>query len=114
MNTKGSLPLLLIAFAIIVFSCKKEDPFDPDKPVLSEEVLILNNWIWEGMNDLYLWADQMPRLDPEYQLDPEQYFYDLLYPEDRNSWIEQDYEALLARFSGVSLSTGMSVDPGSD
>lgn len=111
MNNKYFIFPLLIAFTLILFSCEKE-AVDPNKPDLSEEVLILNNWIWEGMNDVYLWADQLPNLDPEYQLDPKQYFYDLLYSEDRNSWIEEDYEALIARFSGVSLSTGMSVDPG--
>ncbi len=112
MNSKGFVFLMLIAFTISFSSCKKEDPFDPNKPELSEEVLILNKWIWEGMNDIYLWADQMPDLDPEYQEDPEKYFYDLLYSGDRNSWIVDDYDALIASFNGVSLSTGMSAHPG--
>ncbi len=112
MNIKGIPFLLLIAFTISFSSCEKENPIDPNKPVLSEEVLLLNNWIWEGMNDIYLWADQLPNLDPEYQEDPEKYFYDLRYSGDKDSWIVDDYDALRARFNGVSLSTGMSAHPG--
>jgi C-terminal processing protease CtpA/Prc len=104
--------ILLISFAIILSSCKKDDPFDPNKPILSEEVLTLNNWIWEGMNEIYLWVDQMPDLDPEYQEDPREYFYDLLFSADKYSWIVDDYDELIAAFDGVSLSTGMSVRPG--
>jgi len=109
MKTKIFPFLILLAFASIHFSCEKEDP---NKPELSEEVLVLNNWIWEGMSDLYLWEDQMPQLDPEYQEDPDAYFYDLLYSADKYSWIVDDYEELSDMFNGVSLATGMSVSPG--
>ncbi len=101
--------LMLFAFASLLLSCEKEDP---NKPDLSQEVLTLNNWIWEEMSIVYLWEDQMPNLDPEYQVDPEEYFYDLLYSADKYSWIVKDYEELAAMFNGVSLSTGMSVSPG--
>jgi carboxyl-terminal processing protease len=111
MNLKGYAFPLLFAFTIILFSCEKE-PFDPNKPDLSEEVLTLNNWIWGGMNDVYLWEDQIPNLDPEYQPDPQQYFYDLRYVDDKYSWIVDDHDVLIARFQGVSLSNGMSVHPG--
>lgn len=97
-------PALLMAF----YSCEKM----PHKPDLPEEVLILNHWIWEGLNDVYLWEEHIPDLDPDYQEDPEQYFFDLLYPGDHYSWIEKDYEALEAMFDGVELSTGMSARPG--
>ncbi len=109
MKTKILPVLLLITFVSIFLSCEKEDS---DKPDLSSEVLTLNNWIWEGMSDVYLWEDQMPDLDPEYQEDPEAYFYDLLYSADKYSWIVDDYEELAAMFNGVSLSNGMSASPG--
>lgn len=109
MKTKILPVLLLIAFVSIFLSCEKEDP---NKPDLSPEILTLNNWIWEGMSDVYLWEDQMPDLDPEYQEDPDAYFYDLLYSADKYSWIVDDYEELAARFDGVSLSNGMSASAG--
>ncbi len=73
MNIKGIPFLLLIALTLSLSSCEKENQIDPNKPELSQEVLVLNKWIWEGMNDIYLWADQLPNLDPEYQEDPMKY-----------------------------------------
>jgi len=100
----------------LMFSCdKKDDPDpdpDPDKPNLSDEILVLNHWIWDGMNDVYLWEEHLPDMDPDYQEDPEDYFYNLLYSDDSYSWIVEDYDELIAQFSGVSLATGMSVRPG--
>lgn len=102
--------LILSAFLFMIAACERNEPDpDPGKPDLPEEILILNHWIWDGMNDLYLWDQNIPDLDPDYQEDPEDYFYDLLYIKDTYSWIVDDYDALIAQFSGVSLSTGMSV-----
>jgi len=109
MKTKIYPVLILIAFVAIPLSCEK---IDPNKPDLSTEVLVLNNWILEGLSDAYLWEDYMPEMDPEYQEDPEKFFYDLLFNEDKYSWIVDDYEELTDMFKGVSLSTGMSVRRG--
>ena len=107
------LPFLLLSLLILVASCKKDPEPDPEPdPGLPQEILILNNWIWEGMNDLYLWEEFIPNLDPDYEEDPKAYFQRLLYKDDRNSWITDDYEALLAMFDGVQTATGMSVSPG--
>lgn len=78
---------------------------------LSKETLILNNWIWEGMNEVYLWEAYIPDLDWREEADPEAFFYKLLYEEDRNSWIVDDYEELAAMFDGVETTTGMSAHP---
>lgn len=109
MKFKVSSLLLLSIIASFLISCEREDP---NKPDLSDEILTLNHWIWDGMNDVYLWEAYMPDLDPDYQNDPDQYFNDLLYSADKYSWIVDDYEELIAMFDGVSLSTGMSVSPG--
>lgn len=103
------ITLIIIAtFGLITIpACEKENNGGSDLP---EEILILNNWIWEGMNEVYLWEEYIPNLDPKKEPDPEAFFYKLLYEEDRNSWIVDDYEALAAMFDGVEMSTGMSVD----
>ena len=104
---------LLLSLVILVASCKKDPEPNPEPdPGLPQEILILNNWIWEGMNDLYLWEEFIPNLDPDYEEDPKAYFQRLLYKDDRDSWIVDDYEALLAMFDGVQPATGMSVSPG--
>ncbi len=107
------LPFLLLSLIILVASCKKDpEPGPEPDPGLPQEILILNNWIWEGMNDFYLWEEFIPNLDPDYEEDPKAYFQRLLYKDDRDSWIVDDYEALLAMFDGVQPATGMSVSPG--
>ncbi len=107
--------MLIVALAVSVTSCKKDPDPEPEpepEPEISAEVLMLNNWIWEGMNDLYLWEQFIPDLDPKKQPDPEQFFYDLLYQDDRDSWITDDYDALVNMFQGVELATGMNAQPG--
>lgn len=98
------LPYLLLS----LLSCERFS----NKSDLPTETRILNHWIWDGMNDVYLWEAHIPYLDPDYQEDPEKYFYDILYSEDKYSWIVEDYEELAAMFDGVELSTGMSARPG--
>jgi carboxyl-terminal processing protease len=88
-------------------SCKKDAPGSD----LPEDILILDNWIWDGMNEAYLWEAHIPDLDPNVEPDPEAFFYKLLYKDDRNSWIVDDYESLVAMFDGVELTTGMGIYP---
>jgi carboxyl-terminal processing protease len=93
----------------ILPACQKEQGNNGSD--LPEDILVLDNWIWEGMNDVYLWEDYIPDLDPNEEPDPEAFFYKLLYTDDRNSWITDDYESLVAMFDGVEMATGMSVHP---
>ncbi len=102
---------------IILSSCTKDPDPDPDPDPgngdgIPAEVLTLNNWIWEGMNDVYLWEQYIPELDPDKESDPESFFYKLLYKDDRDSWIVDDYDALIEMFQGVQMTTGMSARPG--
>ncbi len=98
--------LLLLAGVTMFSACNKDKGSD-----LPEETQILNNWIWDGMNEVYLWEAYIPSLDPDGEPDPEAFFYKLLYEDDRNSWIVDDYESLAAMFDGVEMATGMSLHP---
>jgi C-terminal processing protease CtpA/Prc len=103
-------PALLIVALTILFllpACEKEN----NGSDLPKDILILNNWIWEGMNEIYLWEEYIPNLNWREEPDPEAFFYKLLYEEDRNSWIVDDYEELAAMFDGVETTTGMSARP---
>ncbi len=107
------LSFLLLGLVILVASCEKEPDPDPEPdPGIPQETLILNNWIWEGLNELYLWEEFLPNMDPDYEEDSRAYFYKLLYKDDNDSWITDDYEALVDGFEGVELTTGMSAAPG--
>jgi len=110
-NPYKSLLFFIIGITLLLSGCKK-DPEPEPEPGLPEETLIINNWIWEGMKDFYLWEDFLPNLDPKFEEDSEAFFHKLLYKDDHDSWIVDDYQALLDRFDGVELATGMSVSPG--
>lgn len=97
------LVLSLLGLAMLP-SCEK----DPDLP---RETLILNSWIWDGMNDFYLWEAYIPSLNPGTEPDPKRFFEKILYKDDRDSRIYDDYESLMARLDGVEVATGMSVHP---
>jgi carboxyl-terminal processing protease len=105
-NIKLAFVLLFLLGIAFLPACQKDPGSD-----LPEETLMLNHWIWDGMNDAYLWEAYIPDLDPDAEPDPEQFFYDLLYKDDRESWITDDYESLAALFDGVQMATGMSAYP---
>lgn len=94
---------------VILPACQKENNNNGND--LPEDILILDNWIWEGMNEVYLWEAYIPDLDPNQEPDPEAFFYKLLYKDDHNSWITDNYDELVAMFNGVEMATGMSVYP---
>lgn len=104
-NTRLLLFLGLAIFGLAMLpSCEK----DPDLP---RETLVLNNWIWEGMNDFYLWEAHIPALNPNAEPDPLEFFDKILYKDDRDSRIFEDYESARAASDGVEVATGMSVYP---
>ena len=65
--------LLMLAGLTMFSACNKDNGSD-----LPEETQILNTWIWEGMNEVYLWEAHIPNLDPDVEPDPEAFFYKLL------------------------------------
>jgi len=94
---------ILIALAILSLmatSCKP-DPIEVENDILTE-------WIWDAMNEIYLWADDIdPNLYPTDE-DPENFFYQILHPIDRFSWIVDDHQELINSFNNVELSNGIS------
>lgn len=94
--------ILLALFAAPLFfnSCK-----DPEQT----ETEIIIDWIWDGMNDIYLWTDEIDQnLYPTDESNPENFFYSILSDKDRFSWIVDDYQALVNSFNNIELSSGIS------
>jgi C-terminal processing protease CtpA/Prc len=100
------LAILLIAS---VTSCRKgksiiDSDDDDDEPVNSNKNV--NEWILENMQLYYLWNEQIPSKTDK-TLSPDEYFESLLYePEDRFSWIQEDYVELINSLSGVNTEAG--------
>ena len=102
--------------AIILFSCREDDPF-PVKEIaekeeevieptaLNEENQYINSWISENMEFWYFWNNELP-VSPDRNADPETYFKSLLHKEDRFSWIQTNYRELLNSLQGISREAG--------
>lgn len=94
-------------------ACHKGDVPDPvtdNKTQASEITKKVNNFIFEAMDYYYLWYDQMPDIDYNYETDSKEYFYKLLYDqEDKWSFITDDIDALLNSFQGIEKTYGWSL-----
>jgi C-terminal processing protease CtpA/Prc len=89
--------MLLMALMV---SCHKDEAIAPNPHA---EV---NEWILNNMATYYLWEEHIPSKTDQ-TLSPDDYFESLLYaPEDRFSWIQEDYLELLNSLSGVSTEAG--------
>ena len=99
-----NLMALALFGLVMIQSCQK----DPDLPA---ETLVLNNWIWDGMNDFYLWEAYIPALNPNTEPDSRDFFEKILYKDDRDSRIFEDFESAKAMLDGVEIAIGMSVYP---
>jgi len=99
--------LLILLFILAIPSCNW-GPYDPPPP---DQNLILTHWIRDELRSVYLWEALMPDLDPDVYENPEAYFYDLLFTEDRFSRIFRDADALMASLEGVEKTTGITAQP---
>ncbi|MDR2911091.1 MAG: hypothetical protein LBV47_06985 [Bacteroidales bacterium] len=81
--------LLTIAVTILL-SCN--DEYTPNNRV-PELTVKVNNFIKSTMHEYYLWYKNMPLIDPNYKFNSEDYFYELLYEEDKWSYITSDIKA---------------------
>ncbi|NNK88185.1 MAG: carboxyl-terminal protease [Flavobacteriaceae bacterium] len=109
--------LLLMVLCASLTSCFEDQD---DNGVFASEI---NDFVWKGMNAVYLYKDNIPDLandrfssDEEYadflnaSGSPEQLFESLIYQRqtvDKFSWIVDDYIALEQQFSGISKRNGM-------
>jgi len=109
----------ILAILLLGFTTSCFDDAD-DNTVSANEI---NDFVWKGMNAIYLYKENKPDLandrfsNTEDYADylnsygtPESLFEDLIHQRetvDRFSWIVNDYIALEQFFSGVSKSNGM-------
>ncbi|GAF03465.1 tail-specific protease precursor [Saccharicrinis fermentans DSM 9555 = JCM 21142] len=100
----------LIAFfvfgSLLLMACEDTDN-DTD---IDPELLLVNNFIYDNMNNYYLWNTKMPILDPNTQSDSEDFFNKLLYEKiDKWSFITDDVDELNNYFDGVRVEMGYSL-----
>jgi hypothetical protein len=116
--------IYLITISTLIIGCSKDasvkledtiDIVDQERELKIE----INDFIWEGLNYWYYWQETVPDLSDtkvnnatsyEAFLDkdePTDFFNSLKHPDDRFSWIQDDYEELENLLQGVELSNGM-------
>ena len=114
----------IITCLIIFVSCSKDasENISDEMSIIDQErelKLEINDFIWEGLNYWYYWQENVPDLSDnktnnaeayEAFLDknePADFFSSLKHPDDRFSWIQDDYEELENLLQGIELSNGM-------
>lgn len=110
-----SYKLLLYSFLLLFFAtaCHDDDnePVDgPETPEIADAYTQrVNDYIYQAMKSVYLWTDQIPELDRQYETDPKAYFRKLLVEEDIYSGITDDLQALLDSSEGIEKAFGYSL-----
>ena len=125
--------IYVLLFFFLSIKCSKNDIDDneinvvsnmePDSKDSSPEITLsteINDFIWKGLNQYYYWqsdvsnlADSKATMESEYiallnsQQDSNEFFDGLLHPDDRFSWIEEDFDVLESQLSGTTSSNGM-------
>lgn len=109
MRNRIKIIFLVVISTGIMLGCSKNDT--PDKPLAPELTQKVNDFIQMAMTEWYFWYEDMPNIDPKFELDSKEYFYKLLSEEDTEkqwSFITDDVEALLASMQGDERSFGWS------
>ncbi|APG59710.1 S41 family peptidase [Christiangramia salexigens] len=118
------LTLLFVSATVLTSCSKDEDDIANPKPSTGGEMsleLEIKDFVWEGMNEIYLYKSDIPELRDSFDDDqnsyfdylnqfesPEDLFYDgLVANQDRFSFIVDDYVELENNFAGISKTTGM-------
>lgn len=100
---KRSKLLWVGLLGLVLFSCQREDELPRVDPSSSAAT---NRWIFEVMDQVYLWLEDM-RTPIAETSDPEDYFESLLFrPTDRFSVIYPDYQELINSLNGITLEAG--------
>lgn len=119
-------PLLLLLSAFIFTSCSKDEEISGqnlastktgEETTITED-LEVEDFIYEGLNEIYLYKADVPELADDYFIStadkndflatsgsPENLFEELLSSQDRFSFLTDDYKALEDSFNGISSST---------
>jgi len=106
---KRKIKYMLAALFLLIFLPRCEKDLPEPVETISEEIKYINNWIWDVMNEVYFWNVYIPQnLDPDKESDPDNFFQKLLYSKDRYSWLDDDFDGLMAQYYGVAKSMGYS------
>ncbi|TXE10071.1 peptidase S41 [Seonamhaeicola algicola] len=123
--------IIFLSFSLLFVNCSKNDDDNnnqeiPETPETPEPITLNNqvhDFVWSGLNEIYLWQQDVPNLASSKKNNqddyftflnsynaPEDLFDDMLYQPgivDKFSFLVNDYIALENSFQGISLSNGL-------
>lgn len=111
----NKLLLPVIFLYLLSISCDKNDNNDPLPPEIDPPMVVdphtqrVNNFIHQGMTSVYLWNEQLPQIDWQYENNSQEYFEKLLVKEDKYSRITDNINELLDGLSGIEKTFGYSL-----
>ena len=126
-KTRFNILLILI---VTVISCSKDITTEDrelnqnldtdDLEVNLEGELQVSDFVWKGLNEFYYWQEEVSELSDEKLNDEKEYaeyiknnsnpkifFESLKHPDDRFSWIQDDYVELENTLQGVFATNGV-------
>lgn len=120
-RSKYIKPIKILLFALLLGSILMSCFEDMDDIITEAGTVEINEFIWKGMNNIYLYKADVPdladdRFATQKELNsflsrfssPENLFYDgLLAPQDEFSFLVDDYIKLEQALDGISVSNGM-------
>lgn len=120
---KKFIVFILPIFLLCIACDEKEDNeigLEKDNPTPTATNVAVQNFMWQAMNLWYFWQQDVPNLaddrfstNEEYtaflqsESDPEAFIENLLFNEDRFTFWNSDYTALVNNLSGISKSNGL-------
>ena len=118
-----------VIFFLLISSCSKDtvtekligsnlDSDDVAVSLLGE--LQISDFVWKGLNEFYYWQEDVAELSDDKLIDQKSYgqyisensdaesfFESLKHPDDRFSWIQDDYRVLENNLQGIFASNGV-------
>ena len=117
---------LLFSLALVLSSCSSDDSNNienpnPNPPVAEDPDVAVQSFMWSAMNLWYFWQEEVPLLaDDRFSTDEEFVNFlaqfpnpfdlwqnEILFDEDRFSFLNEDFSELVSNLSGVSQSNGL-------
>lgn len=85
--------LSILFLSAIMVACSSDEVLSDEPTTIVEyKYTEHNQWIYEQMNHDYLWREDLPdRLDCNYSLHPSDFFKSILSPQDRFSYITENF-----------------------
>ncbi len=103
---KGFKSLSTLILIFLLASCQDDDTNEPQVILAGKrDHSAVNNWIYEVMNGMYLWNDEIP-IPTNYDVIPQDFFEGLLSEKDRFSFIHESAAELIGSLEGVRKEFG--------